>query len=68
MPIDENDIFENQIHLNDHDYYKLPEIETLSHYVVDVVSYISGFVVKKVKQIVKCNICISALTSTEHAS
>lgn len=65
---DENDIFESQIHLNDHDYYKLPEFEKVSHYVVDVVSYISGFVVKKVKKIVKCNICISALTSTEHTS
>ncbi|XP_025199233.1 uncharacterized protein LOC112598200 [Melanaphis sacchari] len=65
---DENDIFENQIYLNEHDYYKLPEFETLSHYVVDVVSYKSGFVVKKVKKIVKCNVCISALTSTEHTS
>ncbi|KAF0732546.1 Uncharacterized protein FWK35_00022586 [Aphis craccivora] len=46
----------------------LPEFVKLSHYVVDVVSYISGFVVKKVQKIVKCDICISALTSTEHTS
>lgn len=32
------------------------------------ISYISGFVVKKVKKIFKCNICNSALTSTEHTS
>ena len=54
-----DDIFESQ--LNDHTYYKLPEFETLSFYVVDVVSYIAGFVIRQVIQIVNCNPCICAL-------
>jgi len=65
---DENIIFENQIHLNDHAYYKFPEFGSLSGYVVDIVSYISGFVVRQVKKAVKCNLCICALTSTDHRS
>lgn len=63
---DDNDIFES--HLNDHAYYKLPEFATLSFYVVDVVSYIAGFVVRQVKKTVKCNPCICALTSHENNS
>lgn len=65
---DENIIFENQSHLNDHAYYKFPEFGSLSGYVVDIVSYISGFVVRQVKKVVKCNLCICALTSTDHRS
>jgi len=65
---DKNNIFENQIHLNDQAYYKLLEFETLSLYVVDVVNYTSRFLDRQVKKVVKCNICICALTSTVYTS
>jgi len=65
---DENNIFENQIHLNDHAYFKLQSLKHLFISLIYVVSYKSGFVVRQVKKVVKCNLCICALTSTDYIS
>lgn len=43
------------------------QFEILLLYVVDVVSFISGFVVWQVKKLLNA-ICICALTSTDHTS
>jgi len=47
----------------DHDY--LPRVESLSTFVENVVVYIAGFVVKKLKSKICCPTCQLALTSNE---
>lgn len=48
---------------DEHNYYSLPRLFKLSEYVEDVVAYIAGFVVRKVKMIVKCEECIGVIES-----
>lgn len=48
---------------NEHDYFLLPKLSTLSQYVEDVVAYIAGFVVRKVKLVVKCEECLQIIES-----
>ena len=46
---------------SDHDYVDLPNNETLSSLKEYVVSYISGFVVRKVRKTIRCQACIASL-------
>jgi len=50
---------------NDHDYVDIPALSHLSVFLENVVMYISGFVVRKVREKVGCDACESVLVAHE---
>jgi len=53
---------------NDHDYSDVPDLTHLSMFVENVVGYVAGFVVRKVKDKVCCDTCESVLTEADNDS
>lgn len=43
-------------------------LPTLSNFTENVVAYIAGFVVKNIKKIIKCNVCLSVMEEERQAS
>ena len=50
--------------MSDHDYSSCPNVEDVSEYKTAAISYIAGFVVKKIKERHTCLPCTEALSST----
>ncbi|KAJ8974686.1 hypothetical protein NQ317_019842 [Molorchus minor] len=59
--LESDDIIEH-----DHDYFSF--LLTLSPFIEEIVKYISGFVVRKVKNIIKCRFCLDQLESVQLSS
>ena len=69
--IEENDEYQNYLKTveeNIGENYIMSDAWNLTDYVEDIVSYISGFVVKGLKKFVNCSKCLNYLESEESAS
>lgn len=53
---------------SDHDYHVIHQPWHLSEYTIDIISYISGFVVKSIKKQVKCVKCLQILEGSTSIS
>ncbi|KAG1679043.1 Bifunctional arginine demethylase and lysyl-hydroxylase JMJD6 [Nymphon striatum] len=53
---------------SDHDYSDSPSITNLSEFKEAAITYIAGYVARKVKQITLCSRCCEALGSQKHAT